>query len=185
MNNVIKTILLTLIGTLCFGTGIYYAVSKFEKQVSKWDSTYKSISEKVYAFEKVSDPKTIRLYVNELNKILDDIDFIHTLIESGQLADEALEGMFDNQKNLGSKVDSLYSEISLMVNSIKDYNIAQDVADERNLNSVKLLINENVDKQKQYIEDLNNQITELHIKLNEVNKVIDRIKNSKLSKYLK
>ena len=93
--------------------------------------------------------------------------------------------MFDNQKNLGSKVDSLYSEISLMVNSIKDYNIAQDVADERNLNSVKLLINENADKQKQYIEDLNNQITELHIKLNEVNKVIDRIKNSKLSKYLK
>ena len=185
MNNVIKTIMLTLIGAGCFSTGVYYTVNKFEEQVLKWDSNYKLITEKVYTFEKVSDPKTIRLYVNELNKILDDIDFLHTLIESGQLADEALEGMFDNQKNLGSKVDSLYSEISLMVNSIKDYNIAQDVADERNLNSVKLLINENVDKQKQYIEDLNNQITELHIKLNEVNKVIDRIKNSKLSKHLK
>ena len=40
-------------------------------------------------------------------------------------------------------------------------------------------------QQKQTIQDLNTQLTELHIKLNEVNKVIDKIKNSKLSKYLK
>ena len=184
-NQLYKTVFLTLLGVGCFVGGMYYATEKFDEGLDRVMDEYEVISDKVDVFTKVSDPKTIRLYVRELNKILDDINFLHRLIESGQLADEALEGMFDNQKNLGSKVDSLYSEISLMVNSIKDYNIAQDVADERNLNSVKLLINENVDKQKQYIEDLNNQITELHIKLNEVNKVIDRIKNSKLSKYLK
>jgi light-regulated signal transduction histidine kinase (bacteriophytochrome) len=73
----------------------------------------------------------------------------------------------------------------LLINTVREYNIAQDVIDERNLSSIKSLLSENVDKQKQYIEDLNNQLTELQVKLTEVNKVVDKIKNSKLSKYLK
>ena len=32
MNNVIKTIMLTLIGAGCFSTGVYYKVNKFEEQ---------------------------------------------------------------------------------------------------------------------------------------------------------
>jgi len=186
MNKVITTIMLTLIGAGCFSAGLYYSVIEFEEQVSKWDSTYQTITDKVYAFEKVSNPKTIRRYVNELTKILDDVDFLHTLIESGQLADESLTKlMLDSQEDAGGKVDSLYSELLLSINNVREYNITQDVVDERNLSSIKLLLSENVDKQKQYIEDLNNQLTELQVKLTEVNKVVDKIKNSKLSKYLK
>jgi len=178
--------MLTLIGAGCFSAGLYYSVIEFEEQVSKWDSTYQTITDKVYAFEKVSNPKTIRRYVNELTKILDDVDFLHTLIESGQLADESLTKlMLDSQEDAGGKVDSLYSELLLSINNVREYNITQDVVDERNLSSIKLLLSENVDKQKQYIEDLNNQLTELQVKLTEVNKVVDKIKNSKLSKYLK
>ena len=186
MNKVITTIMLTLIGAGCFGAGLYYSVIEFEEQVSKWDSNYQIITDKVYTFEKVSDPKIIRKHINELNKILDDVDFLHTLIESGQLADESLTKMMqDSQENAGGKIDSLYSELLLSINTVREYNITQDVVDKRNLNSIKTLLGENVDKQKQYIEDLNIQLTELHIKLNEVNKVVDKIKNSKLSKYLK
>ena len=93
--------------------------------------------------------------------------------------------MQDSQEDAGGKIDSLYSELLLLINTVREYNITQDVIDERNLSSIKSLLSENVDKQKQYIEDLNTQLTELHIKLNEVNKVVDKIKNSKLSKYLK
>ena len=93
--------------------------------------------------------------------------------------------MLDSQEDAGGKVDSLYSELLLSINNVREYNITQDVVDERNLSSIKLLLSENVDKQKQYIEDLNNQLTELQVKLTEVNKVVDKIKNSKLSKYLK
>jgi len=186
MNKVITTIMLTLIGAGCFSAGLYYSVNEFEEQVSKWDSNYQIITDKVYAFEKVSSPKIIRKHINELNKILDDIDFLHTLIESGQLADESLtKMMLDSQGDAGNKIDSLYSELLLLINTVREYNIIQDVVDERNLSSIKLLLSENVDKQKQYIEDLNNQLTELQVKLNEVNKVVDKIKNSKLSKYLK
>ena len=186
MNKVITTIMLTLIGAGCFGAGLYYSVIEFEEQVSKWDSNYQIITDKVYTFEKVSDPKIIRKHINELNKILDDVDFLHTLIESGQLADESLTKMMqDSQEDAGGKIDSLYSELLLSINTVREYNITQDVVDERNLSSIKLLLSENVDKQKQYIEDLNNQLTELQVKLTEVNKVVDKIKNSKLSKYLK
>ena len=93
--------------------------------------------------------------------------------------------MRDSQEDVSGKTDSLYSELLSSINTVREYNITQDVIDERNLSSIKSLLSENVDKQKQYIEDLNTQLTELHIKLNEVNKVVDKIKNSKLSKYLK
>jgi hypothetical protein len=189
MNKIIKIIILTLLGAGCFGAGIYYATREFDEQLDRVMGEYEVISDKVDAFVKVSDPKTIRLYVKELNKILDDVDFLHTLIESGQLADESFTNltkmMQDSQEDASGKIDSLYSELLLLINNLKEYNITQDVVDERNINSIKSLLSESVDKQKQYIEDLNHQLIELHIQLNEVNKVIDKIKNSKLSKYLK
>jgi len=186
MNKIINIIILTLLGAGCFSAGLYYATLEFDEQLDRVMGEYEVISEKVDAFVKVSDPKTIRHYVKELNKILDDVGFLHTLIESGQLADESLTKMMrDSQEDAGGKIDSLYSELLLLINNVREYNITQDVIDERNLSSIKSLLSENVDKQKQYIEDLNTQLTELHIKLNEVNKVVDKIKNSKLSKYLK
>jgi len=185
MNKIINIIMLTLLGAGCFSVGIYYATQEFEEQLDVVMGEYEVISEKVDAFVKVSDPKTIRHYVKELNKILDDVDFLHTLLESGQLADESLTKlMLDSQEDAGGKIDSLYSELLLSINTVREYNITQGVIDERNLSSIKSLLSESVDKQKQYIEDLNTQLTELHIQLNEVNKVIDKIKNSKLSKYL-
>ena len=185
MKKVINIIMLTLIGAGCFSAGLYYATKEFDESLSLVMEEYEEISDKVDAFVRVSDPKTIRLYVNYLTKILDDIDFLHTLIETGQLADEALSDMLNNQGSVGNKLDSLYLELSLMIDSINEYNIAQDVVDERNFNSIKSLLSENVDKNKQYIEDLNNQIVQLQMRVNETIEVVDKIKNSKLSKYLK
>ncbi len=186
MKKVMNIIILALIGAGSFGTGLYYATKEFDESLDKVMNEYEVISDKVFAFEKVSDPKTVRRHVNDLNKILDDIDFLHTLIESGQLAEKSLTKMMQNsQKDAGGKIDSLYSELLLSINNLKEYNITQDIVDDRNISSIKSLLSESVDKQKQYIEDLNNQLTELHIQLNEVNKVIDKIKNSRLSKYLK
>ena len=91
MNKIIKIIILTLLGAGCFSAGLYYATLEFDEQLDRVMGKYEVISEKVDAFVKVSDPKTIRHYVKELNKILDDVGFLHTLIESGQLADESQE----------------------------------------------------------------------------------------------
>jgi len=186
MNKIIKIIILTLLGAGCFSAGLYYATLEFDEQLDRVMGEYEVISEKVDVFVDVTNPETVQAYTTELRRILDDIDFLHILIESGQLADESLTKMMqDSQEDAGGKIDSLYSELLLLISNLREYNITQDVIDESNLSSIKLLLSENVDKQKQYIEDLNTQLTGLHIKLNEVNKVIDKIKNSKLSKYLK
>ena len=63
MSKIINAIIIGLLGGGCFSAGVYYATLEFENQVNVWDSNYQIITDKVYAFEKVSDPKTIRLYV--------------------------------------------------------------------------------------------------------------------------
>lgn len=183
MNNVIKTILLTLIGTLCFGTGIYYAVSKFEEQVSKWDSTYKSISEKVYAFEKVSDPKTIRLYVNELNKILDDIDFLHTLIESGQIADAKLDDYLaskqSNVDELKETLSSITTEVDSMLISSHDH---MHIMVEELQDSVKTQLTNSTSEVTSKVDELNKQIISLLKSIDTVKKDINVVKKSRYGK---
>ena len=91
MSKIINAIIVGLFGVVCFSAGIYYATLEFENQVQVWDSNYQIITDKVYAFEKVSDPKTIRLYVKELNKILDDVTFLGKMVESGQTSAESLD----------------------------------------------------------------------------------------------
>ena len=181
MSKNIGFILSVLFGIVCFSAGIYYSSSQFDESLDKVMSEYKVISDKVDAFAKVSDPKTIRGYVNDLNKILDDIEFLSKLIESGQLADEAITDMLSGQNNIVSRVDSIFSKMTVTINTIVDYNKAQDVVDEH----TKVLIgsvNESIDKQKKYIEDFNNQLTQLQMKIDAVNKEIDVVKNSKIGK---
>ena len=121
-----------------------------------------------------------------MRRILDDIKFLHTLIETGQLADEKLDEYLASQQSnvdvLKESLTSITTDVSSMLDSSHTH--IHGMVEELEGN-VKSLLSENVDKQKQTIQDLNTQLTELHIKLNEVNKVIDKIKNSKLSKYLK
>jgi len=94
MSKIINAILIGLLGGGCFSAGVYYATLELEEQINVWDSNYQIITDKVYAFEKVSDPKTIRLYVKELNKILDDVTFLGKIVESGQGSSESLDEFF-------------------------------------------------------------------------------------------
>ena len=89
--------------------------------------------------------------------------------------------MLSGQNNIVSRVDSIFSKMTVTINTIIDYNKAQDVVDEH----TKVLIgsvNESIDKQKKYIEDFNNQLTQLQMKIDAVNKEIDVVKNSKIGK---
>ena len=186
MNKIVKIVMSTLIGAGCFSAGLYYATLEFEETLDTVMGEYEVISEQVNTFVDVSNPETIRLYTKELRRILDDIKFLHTLIETGQLADEKLDEYLASQQSnvdvLKESLTSITTDVSSMLDSSHTH--IHGMVEELEGN-VKSLLSENIDKQKQTIQDLNTQLTELHIKLNEVNKVIDKIKNSKLRKYLK
>ena len=86
--------------------------------------------------------------------------------------------MLDVQNNIVSKMDSLYSELSLSIISVNEYNTAQDVVDEHTKGLISTL-NGSIDKQKKYVEDFNNRLTQLQMKLNDINKDIQVVKESK------
>ena len=91
MSKIVKVIMSTLIGAGCFSAGLYYATLEFDETLDNIMGEYEVISEQVDAFVDISNPETIRFYTTELRKLLDDIKFLHVLIESGQIADEKLD----------------------------------------------------------------------------------------------
>jgi hypothetical protein len=183
MSKIINAILIGLLGGGCFTVGIYYATLEFENQVNVWDSNYQIITDKVYAFEKVSDPKTIRLYVKELHAILDNIHFLSKIVESGQIADNTLDLFIDkHQKRIGD----INGRILLLQNEI--YDVAADIRTSliNNANDLNSTVTLELETNRKFTEE---QIQEIIVKIDnlinyidEVRDELDIIKDSKVGK---
>ena len=96
-------------GIICACITIFFTysmihMSKVNSKIDEWEESYDVIHKDVSTFTKVSDPKTIRLYVKELNKILDEIHFLGKLIENGQLADDGLTAILNEQSQMNKKI---------------------------------------------------------------------------------
>ena len=179
LNKAVNTILVVTLTLSGFWAGMYYGIVKFENQLQIWDSNYQIITDKVWAFEKVADPETIRLYVKELNKILDDITFFGKIVESGQLADESLSLYEDKISDIDDRILSLravmYVELESLRLSItvktddKVYGLKEDVVTGRKAVLSKL-------------NGINRQLDALKGMTNELSTDVDTIKNSKYGK---
>ena len=97
MNKIVKIVMSTLVGAGCFSAGLYYATLEFDKTLDNVMGEYEVISEKVNTFTDLTNPKTVQAYTKELRRILDDIKFLHTLIEGGQMADAKLDEYLASQ----------------------------------------------------------------------------------------
>ena len=113
----------------CFTSGLYLGVQKANDLVAELGEKYKETDNKVAVFTDLNDPKTIQSYVKQLRKILDDITFLGKLIESGQIADEALIKM---QKDIDAKlnrmvtIDEFASSVNLTQNRMAAINVDLD-----------------------------------------------------------
>ena len=186
MNKVVKIIMSTLIGAGCFSAGLYYATLEFDETLDNIMGEYEVISEQVDAFVDISNPETIRFYTTELRKLLDDIKFLHVLIESGQIADEKLdEYLASKQSNvdvLEETLSSITTEVDSMLTSSHDH---MHLMVEELQDSVKTQLTSSATEVSTEVNKLSSQFKEIKNQLDELNKVIDKIKNSKLSKHLK
>ena len=186
MNKVVKIIMSTLIGAGCFSAGLYYATLEFDETLDNIMGEYEVISEQVDAFVDISNPETIRFYTTELRKLLDDIKFLHVLIESGQIADEKLdEYLASKQSNvdvLEETLSSITTEVDSMLTSSHDH---MHLMVEELQDSVKTQLTSSATEVSTEVNKLSSQFKEIKNQLDELNKVIDKIKNSKLAKHLK
>ena len=186
MSKIVKVIMSTLIGAGCFSAGLYYATLEFDETLDNIMGEYEVISEQVDAFVDISNPETIRFYTTELRKLLDDIKFLHVLIESGQIADEKLDEYLDSKQGnvdgIMERLDGISTEVDSMLTSSHDH---MHLMVEELQDSVKTQLTDSASSLSSNVDELNKQITSLENKLNDVNKVINKIKNKKMSKYLK
>ena len=178
MSKIINAIIIGLLSGGCFFGGIYYATLQFENQVNVWDSNYQIITDKVYAFEKVSDPETIRHYVKELNKMLLDLEFLNNIIESGQIADNTLDLFIDNHQkkidNVNDRILELNTEHMELVFKFKEQVTRLTVETDDNLGLIQGL-QEKIQEQNDYVNKLN---VELNQSIKELEEDINKIKNS-------
>ena len=182
MSKIINTIIIGLFGAVCFSVGIYYSTLKFENQVQIWDSNYQIVTDKVYAFEKVSDPKTIRLYVKELNKILDDVTFLGKMVKSGQTSAESLDEFFSNYDTMINSVNDRILELNKEhMESVTKFNsqIAGLSEDQDELFDTTENLEIIIKDQSDYISQLN---VELGQSINKVEEDVQTIKSSKYGK---
>ena len=178
MSKIINAIIIGLFGVVCFSAGIYYSTTEFEEQVNVWDSNYQIITDKVYSFEKVSDPKTIRLYVKELNKLLDDMNRLGTLIDGGDELNIVLTNYEKEYDRLQRKVSDVMDEIEVVEDKLITQNIT--LSDFTDVNMEKIAeLKKQIQEQNDYTSQVN---TTLGQKIKDVEDDVIIIKNSKYGK---
>ena len=172
-----------VIGVGGFYGGIYYGVMKTDVYMENLMTEFEQISDDVDAFVKVSDPKTIRAYVKELNKILDDIEFLHNIIESGQVADEAITDFFNAHQN---KLDELNDRVVVLALETQGMlsEISEEVKSELSANKTELenKLKSDSDSVRKEIGKLYDKTDELYKELEQVSKLLDKAKETLIGK---
>ena len=162
-----------------FGYILYYATKKFNEGLDRVMDEYEVISDKVDTFTKVSDPKTIRLYVRELNKILDDVTLLSRIVESGQISSEALDGYFSEYDEKLNNMTTLLDSVYLITEDNKTKQGGQIEYGKTQIDNLwreaKSLENK-LKEQYDYTSELN---IKLQQSINDVKSEIDVIKKSK------
>ena len=116
MHKTLKLVGITFVGIVCFifVTFSIIHMARVNSKMDEWNESHKSIKKDVSAFVKVSDPKTIRLYVKQLNDILDNMTRLYRLIDSGEELDIAI-GQYEREYiKLQTKVFELIEEVELV-----------------------------------------------------------------------
>ena len=172
-------IMVVLVGIGGFWAGMYYSMEKLSQEIEKWSSEYEQVSNNLSLYMEVADPQTVRFYVKELNKILDDITFLNNLVKSGQLADESLVVYATMVEDVDDRLimlrEEMYDELESLRLSItvktddKVYGLKEDVVTGRKAVLSKL-------------NGINRQLDALEEMTNELSTDVDTIKNSKYGK---
>ena len=180
-----KVAIAVVLGTVGFYSGIYYGIMKTDVYIENLMTEFEKISDEVDAFKKISDPETIRVYVEELNKILDDIAFLHKIIETGQMTDESLNTFFEESKDRLTRVNERLVMLALDTQGMISELSADVTRDLRN-NKVELesTLKSETDSVKKELGKLYDRVDELYKELEKVSILVDKAKETFFGKVI-
>ena len=172
-------IMVVLVGIGGFWAGMNYSMNKLSQEIEKWSSEYEQVNKNLSQYMEVADPQTVRFYVKELNKILDDITFLNNLGRSGQIADESLVVYASMVEDVDDRLimlrEEMYKELKSLQLSItvktddKVYGLKEEVVTDRKAVLLKL-------------DGINTRLDALEEMVSELSTDVDTIKNSKYGK---
>ena len=176
---IVKVAIAVVLGSAGFYSGIYYGIMKTDVYMENLMTEYEKISNEVDAFKKVADPKTIRAYVTELNKILDDVKFLNKIIETGQMADESLNTFFEESQSRLDEVNERLVILALDTQGMMS-KLSGDVATDLRNNRVELenTFKSETDSVKKEIGRLYDRVDELYKELENVSILVDKAKET-------
>ena len=120
-------IFLSAVIIICsFLGGVKYSLYKLNEETSYWAKQYKETDDKVSAYIKVSDPKTVRLYIKQLNDLLDNMTRLGKIIENGEEVDLALARIEKEYIILGQQVKMMITEINNNLLTLKEEQLRVD-----------------------------------------------------------
>ena len=180
---IINLIVIITIWLSIFASGLWYGTKVYGDYVEELQQEQELLKEEVQAFTKVSDPKTIRLYVNELNKILDDVTFLGKIVESGQTSAESLDAYFndydDKLEHVIDGIEIVHSELTKIDSKFKNQIIGLSIDTDENL--------EMLDELEDNVKNRNNRILEkfriIEADLDTIRVLIKDIEKSKINKF--
>ncbi len=174
-----KVAIAVVLGTVGFYSGIYYGIMKTDVYMENLITEYEKISDEVDAFKKVADPKSIRLYVKELNRILDDTKVLHKIIDTGQMGDEALSEFFSEYDNKLDKVNERLVVLALDTQGMIS-ELSEDVTADLRSNKVELesTLKSEADSVKKEIGKLYDRVDDLYRELEKVSMLVDKAKET-------
>ena len=174
-----KVVIAVVLGTVGFYSGIYYGIMKTDVYMENLMTEYEKISDEVDAFKKVADPKSIRLYVKELNRILDDTKVLHKIIDTGQMGDEALSEFFSKYDNKLNEVNERLVVLALDTQGMIS-ELSEDVTADLRSNKVELesTLKSEADSVKKEIGKLYDRVDDLYRELEKVSMLVDKAKET-------
>ena len=184
-NKIIQIVIMVIIGIGGFYGGVYYGVMKTDIYIENLMGEFEKISDNVDAFVKVSDPETIRHYVKELNKILDDITFLGKIVESGQVSSELLDSYFNEYEvkleNVKGRIKRLYSELTELDSKFKQQVTRLTTETDDNLELIDAIKEEDIKR----LAESDEQFMKIVKDLDSIKVMINDLKNSKINKFWK
>ena len=179
---IINLIVIISIWLGIFASGLWYGTKVYGEYVEELQHEQELLKEEVQAFTKVSDPKTIRLYVKELNKILDDVTFLSKIVESGQTSAESLDSYFNDYDNkLNHVIDGIervHSELTEIDSKFKNQIIGLSIDTDENID----MLDELEDNIKDVDKSILNKLRIIEADLDTIRALIKDIDDSKINK---
>ena len=153
----------------------------YDKRQMELDNHNQALEKRIKVYEKLADPKSVQLYVKELNKILDNMTKLIRVVESG----EEIDAFF-------GKMESDIEAVKDMVNNI--YPIVDEFETEKESteayvvqNNLRMrMVQENIDELIEDTEDYDLKLIKkfdiIENDLRDIKDLLDDIENSKIGK---